>query len=1221
MRKTILIILTMLMTLVASAQEFVDLSSSQMKVDSILPEMSHLFALPQGYQDSTYTIELLYPEYIPLTKADAKNYRVITGSKHTDVSPVVTYDYITERKSTMLRTSFIPIVEHNGKLCYISSYKPTLVSYANALNSKQTTLFADAADDEEDDEQEDTTDEGEKESEGASAVYASNSVLSSGKWAKIRVASNGIHRLTSDVIRTAGFTDMSKVKVYGYGGTLVPQKLTQDYLKEYDDLKEVPTYTLGGEKYFYANASVSWDDKSTTARTRNPYSDYGYYFITQSDGEGQTITQDDLLATQLSSYDAYHYLYEKDEYAWEQIGRNLVESAAIVAGKSKSYELVIPKGNVAASFRVAVTTASSANYSISIADSLLVTSSMSSTSSYDKAVFRNHVFTLKEADFAIASVDASGNYVFPVTINCNSGDAIRLDYLSASFNVPADVASLSNKYPAAEYVYNITNQNHHADEPVDLVIIIPTSQNLLSQAEQIADLHRKYDDMSVRIVPADELYNEFSSGTPDVSAYRRYLKMFYDKDDTTDGSKMVKYCLLFGDCVWDNRMKTLSSSSYNPDNYLLGYQTENSYSLVNSIVSDDFIGILQDGMTIHADGIIDKSMQIDVAVGRIPVVSSTQAQAVVDKIVDYVVLAPAGAWQNELMFIGDDGDNNSHMKNINTCADEVRENSPGYTIKKVMFDAYEKTSTSTGDRHVDVEEIVREQQKSGALVMDYGGHAGPSELAHEKMLLYSDFQNFRGDNYSLWITAACETVPFSSTNSCIGEISVLNANGGAIAFIGTVGTVYEEPNSRLNRYLMRYLLSYDDNGKPITMGEALRMAKNGLVKGSISSIGTDYSINKHHYHLIGDPALSLALPTYRVVIDSINGKSAKDEDVENDLPNIEASSIVCVKGHIEDAKGNKFEGFNGTANVMVKDSEQWIECRGQADANDKFVYSDYDSNLFIGTSSVVDGSFSFTFRVPREIYDEAGAGLITVYARDTENMISANGETRNFIATGWAEVSNDLTGPSIYAYLNSPSFSNGDDVGVTPYFVAEVTDKDGVNVSDAAIGRNLELIIDGDASMTYNLNSNFQFDYDSYTSGQTYYVLPTLTAGNHSLTFRAWDLLGNSSTVTLPFRVVKGMAPEIKDIFVSPNPVSGSATFYITHDMQGSPATVSIDIIDMLGRIVETLQWDATLSESSPTTTYRWTPTGVTQGMYLYRVRLSANNSSFTSKTKKLIIK
>lgn len=41
--------------------------------------------------------------------------------------------------------------------------------------------------------------------EDSSPAYADHSVLASGKWAKIRVSETGIHQLTADVVRRAGF--------------------------------------------------------------------------------------------------------------------------------------------------------------------------------------------------------------------------------------------------------------------------------------------------------------------------------------------------------------------------------------------------------------------------------------------------------------------------------------------------------------------------------------------------------------------------------------------------------------------------------------------------------------------------------------------------------------------------------------------------------------------------------------------------------------------------------------------------------------------------------------------------------------------------------------------------------------------------------------------------------------------------------------------------------
>lgn len=1181
-----------LMNAASSAQDFVDLTSSQMRIDSLLPRVSHFVALPEGYKDSAYSIKMEYPEYTPLNRKQRRKYRKLAGSTTAPDTIQPTYTTYRDRQNGTLGMEFTPIVEHDGRLCYLSSFKPVLVSSANA-STEAVMLAADDA-------------------TATSQVYADNSVLREGSWAKIRVAATGIYGLTADVIRRAGFTDLSKVKVYGYGGALIPEKLTQTYLQEHDDLKEIATCTVNGVKYFYAQGPVSWDSKTAQRRNRNFYSDYGYYFITEASDSPSTCSEDELLAQVTSADDAYHYLYENDNYAWSEIGRNLFDSKKITYGNPLTVNVPIPAGNSSANVQVVISAGAAAAYKITCGSQ--VSNGSISLSEYYDANISTKTFSV--TDFSSLTADADGNTLLPVTIEViNSSSELRLDFVSAYFATPATPAALSSgTYPTAEYCYNITNQNHHADSPADLVIIIPTSQKLKEQAERLAACHRQYDSISVSIVPADELYNEFSSGTPDMSAYRRYLKMFYDK--ATSDSDMPKTVLLFGDAVWDNRMKTLSSATYSPDDYLLCYETENSYYTVSSTAIDDFITILQDEKTVHADSNAgrDRTVQFDVAVGRIPVVDATSAKAVVDKIINYISGSPSGMWQNEIMFMADDGDNNSHMININANADNVISASPGYHIKKVMLDAYEKQSSATGDTYPDATAAVKKQQNDGALIMNYGGHASWTLLSHEKLLVLQDFADFKGSNYSVWFTAACETVPFDGTQSTLGETALLNASGGAVAFIGTVRTVLEDLNTKIDKAFMSHVLTYDSNGAPLSIGEAMRQAKNDLVKGN-TTVGSDLSVNKHHYTIIGDPALRLALPRYTAVVDYINDMSTENVDT------VKGNSTVNVRGHIANRSGDTVTSFNGTANILVRDSKQTVNCRGNADDSSSiFSYTDRTSTLFKGTCSVTDGQFAFTFKMPRDIYDDGETGLITIYAIDSNNRVAANGECGSFTAQGWEDVTNDNIGPSIYAYLNDASFTNGGVVGRTPFFVAEISDKDGINTTTSSLGHNMELIVDGQPSMIYDLTDNFLFDSDSYTSGQTYYVLPTLSTGSHSLAFKAWDLLGNSSTVTLDFRVQKGVEPRVSNVAVAPNPITDAATFYVTHDMQGSEADIYIDIIDPAGRVVEVLNWSDTFSATSATSTYKWTPSGIARGLYLYRVRVSCDGSDYVSQTKKLII-
>ena len=87
-------------------------------------------------------------------------------------------------------------------------------------------------------------------------------------------------------------------------------------------------------------------------------------------------------------------------------------------------------------------------------------------------------------------------------------------------------------FPSPSYIGEVANQNLHATPATDMVIIIPASGKLYAQAERLAEAHRSVDGLRVQIVRADQIYNEFSSGTPDATAYRRFMKMLYDRAAT-----------------------------------------------------------------------------------------------------------------------------------------------------------------------------------------------------------------------------------------------------------------------------------------------------------------------------------------------------------------------------------------------------------------------------------------------------------------------------------------------------------------------------------------------------------------------------------------------------------------------------------------------------------------------------------------------------------------
>ena len=1172
-----LIIGCVLLSLFSSlrAQEYFSLTASQVRIDSLLPVFTYQKQLGAHYADSLWHVSIEYPLFEDLPAADVLRYKQISGAPLPEL-PEVTRTIAVARKKGVLEVSFVPLVFRDGKYQRLVEFKLNVEAIAKAQ-----TRAADVP----------------------AERYASHSVLQSGTWAKIRVPQSGFYQLTDALIKKAGFSDPSRVRLYGYGGALQPECLTGKYLTATDDLQEVPTCTVDGRRLFYGVGPIGWESSTATVRTRNPYSDYGYYFLTEETGdsiqEPVEMPEEEFKARYYPLPDDYHYLYEVDDYAWYHGGRNLFDKTLFTIGTPRRYTLQANGNN--GTLSVVLTYDGSFEATVAVNDSVVGTISRTvKLDSYTEA--EEYVW-----NFQVDGLTAGAN---EVTVTQTSGASLRLDYLSLTLDTPMTMTDIhASDLPVPEYVYNITNQDHHADSAVDMVIIIPTSQQVLQQAERIKAWHEEHDGFRVRIVPADELYNEFSSGTPDATAYRRYMKMLYDRAETE--ADMPRYLLLFGDGAWDNRMLTSVWKDCSTDDFLLCYESENSFSETDCYVSDDYFCLLDDGegaSMLYSD-------KGDIAVGRFPARSDDEAQVLVDKTIGYATNSYADVWQNTVCVMGDDGNSNHHMSDAEAVAKQLAKEHPALNIKKIFWDAYVRQSSSTGFSYPDVTQLIRQQMQRGALIMNYSGHGAPYILSHEQVVGLADFKLSNAQRLPLWLTASCDIMPFDGQEENIGETAIFNSKGGAIAFYGTTRTVYASYNRYMNLAFTRYVLASDNNGQRYTIGEAARLAKNLLMTSSGNDIGVDRTANKLQYTLLGDPALTLAMPTKQIVIDSIGGVAADKAEAR-----MLVGKTVRVKGHVVD--GSR---FNGVVTLTVRDIETTITCKlnNQSEADTPFEFKDRLNTLYNGSDSVRKGQFALTFTLPKDISYAEGTGLITAYAVSNDRQQTAHGYSTNFTMGSEEITGDDGIGPSIYCYLNSSSFLNGGDVNPTPYFYAELSDKDGINVSGSGVGHDLELIVDGQMERTYVLNDYFQYDFGNYRSGNLGFSIPQLSYGPHKLLFRAWDVFNNSSVAELQFNVVKGLEPSIFSIDCTKNPAIDNTTFVVTHDRMASQVDVEIDVFDMSGRQLWKHRETGAPGSQSYTVSWDLATSGghrLQTGVYLYRVQLSSDGSSQASKAKKLII-
>lgn len=771
------------------------------------------------------------------------------------------------------------------------------------------------------------------------------------------------------------------------------------------------------------------------------------------------------------------------------------------------------------------------------------------------------------------------------------------------------VVQLDKSVPsiAAKDAQQVGNQNLHSTEQVDMVIISPSA--FKSEAERLKKAHEEKDDLVTEVFTPEEIYNEFSSGTPDATAYRRLMKMFYDRGK--EDAKAPKYLLLFGDGAFDNRFVTndwKKVGENEKNNMLLTYQTTESLDMYSYTV-DDYFGFLKDSGK-------DISMAtLDIAVGRFPVRTRKQATEVVDKVISYMNNSDLGIWKNNLCFIADDGNNADsfkveHQVDAENLALTREVESPEYIANKIYFDAFKKDLGGAG-KYPEVEERIVEKLKNGMFLLNYVGHGNTENLSDEQVIKHNDILKYTYKHLPLWITATCDFCRFDAVATSAGEDVFLMDKSGGIALFTTSRVAFVDINERMNRQFMN-LLFKKENDLYLTLGEVMKQTK----------LGEKTDKRKLGFCLIGDPALRLSYPKHRVQVTTINGSPVgKDTVVFN------ANAWITVEGDILDTKGSLVSDFNGELRTKILDGYRRDSTLGNNPYKNKIYYHDYFNTVFEGGGSVKDGKFKFTFKVPKDIsYSDSTCGKMSLYAFDKTAGEDAQGYFNKFLANGTKDdPDNDSEGPEIRSlFLNDSTFVSGDKVNNTPYFYARLWDKSGINVTGSSIGHDITLNIDNNPVTNYTLNSYYEFIPDSEGEGIVKFAIPALEPGLHDAEFKVWDIMNNPTTCTFQFEVIEGLKPFISRLIATPTPAKGNVKFRLWHNRPETQMKVGILVYDITGR----LHWkheETGSSELFKDYVIDWdlrnnAGSHVRPGVYLYRAAISTNNSKEATETQKMII-
>ena len=1096
-------------------------------------------------------------------------------------------------------------------------------------------------------------------------AYRSVSALAEGRWVKIKVTESGMYQIPASTLRQWGFTDPSKVRVYGYGGAPISDILTSStYI---DDLPRTASETTARGLVFYAQGPESWTRGTNGRFTRMPnyYSQEAFYFLSDTGddtaipstaspasgnnaattfketvyheqelvsagGTGHEFLGEDFMYTRSQTFD-FRFPGRSDNSLWIDCNFAIKtnENKSTVSFTVNGSDLPINNTNTltntgddsALHYRLsAISSQTEAE-----GDRLKLGIRFATASPIVRLARLDNIFITYNRHLRLEGAQLTFRTDAGAVALSGATENTRIWDVTSPWDIKEVKASIKEgtaiwtatehgwrtytawnpdgTLPAPALAGTAPNQNlHGADVPDMVIFTLPQWQ---TYAEQLADIHRSSEGLEVMVVTHESVYNEFSSGTPDFNAFRKMLKMLWDKGGGTNTSdSKLRYALMFGRALSDHRAISATARD-NQNNILPQWQTIHGGSDNSSYTTEDYLAFLREG-----SGRTPGNDYHCIGVGRIPVNSTSEARAAVEKIRTYIADTDKDDWKNRVVLATDDGDRRDHidqMEKSHNLMVATRYGSQA-VYHKIHVDAFPLIDNVAKEAHDRMMRLLNQ----GAVWWWYIGHATTVSWTGEGLLTMHDVNNVNFKHTPMLYAATCSFLKWDDPNSSGAETMFFNPKG-IIGAIAATRPVYISMNEDMSLDMAQAVTQREPDGRSLALGEMLRRSKNMRPRVN--------DTNKLRYVLLGDPALRLATPVQPVDIAKIAGQSLSDEP----YPVVKARQSLTIEGAVLDAEGEVDAGFNGIASHTIYDAEHstlTLNHRGEAPDS---IIEEMGERLFIGRGEVKEGRFALQVDMPGEIASNYRQATLNVYAYDPSTGCDASAVTRSFYVYGFDESENtDTTPPVIELFvLNSESFTTGATVNETPMVIARVRDNVGINISSAGIGHQISLQLDGSKSYP-DVVQYYTPGTDGSKSGSVYYQMPELAEGEHTLRLRVWDTANNMAEETIAFKVSKGQAPSIVGLYSDANPAIDHANFYVKHNRPDAVIQVDLKVYDLMGRTV----WSASRSGRSDlfvTSPIEWDLTDsagrrVQRGIYVYRATITADGATHTSASRKIAV-
>ncbi len=1094
-----------------------------------------------------------------------------------------------------------------------------------------------------------------------------HSVLSSGNWYKFAITESSVYEITGADLENIGISisqiNPSKIRLFGKSGGMLPQANSAERPV---DLEELAIQIAGSSdgNFDTSDKIIFWGEgpdniyyNETTemfSYENNFYSDTSYYFLNLDQAIGKRIEDASeimgnypIINTSLTYYvnetDEINILKSGREWYGEKFDSDLDQTFTtpltnwITGSNAKIYSSVMASSFEESKFKISINginigtqqiaSIPTGTYSIKgIEENQSFTFDLPTNDGSTLDV--NYVFEkqngigrlnyfLVQIEKNIVLENGFTNLIIPknnepistlqATINSSSINIWNTNNFNTIENIPFQLnnniaeaniytdttsnlvlVNLTATQAKIQFIKQINNQDLHGISSIDLLIV--TSPEFLTQAIELKN-HKLTKGISTQVATTYQVYNEFSSGRQDVTAIRDIAKYLYDNSG-------LKHLLLFGKGTYDYKNTEGKNMSFVPI-----YESRNSLSPLYTYGSDDYLGFMEESEGEWAENLQgDHTMAI--GVGRLPIKSTEDAQAVVAKIIKYHTKSTIGDWRKKILFVAENGDFNIHQRDAERLSTLIDTTYSEFNPQKIYVDAYPIEVFPSGPSKAPlVNNDILNAFENGTFIINYTGHGNEKQWAKSSILTMDMIDDLRNENYyPLMVTATCEFGRHDDASQIsAGEELVIKPNAGAIALITTCRPVFASSNYKLNLAFYSTVLA-TENGIYKSIGDIFKETKNNSLSGP----------NNRNFSLLGDPSLTLSYPEKFIQLDSLNGQPLQQKDT------IQALEKVQFSGSLRNSNGSLITSYNGKVSIIFYDRPTEKQTLGNF--GNPFTYYDRDNSLFSGKSTVKNGLFKFEFITPLDIGYQIKEGKVSMYAVATDST-DANGATISITIGGSnPNPAIDTTPPKISIFMEDTTFQNNDLVSANSLLIAHISDESGINLSKSQVGHHTTYTIDNNDPIS--LNDYFEYDLDSYQSGKIIFPLQDITPGEHILTIKTWDVYNNVSEEEIIFRVALNQEVFISEASVYPNPIQENATFTFKHNLSGNDITVTLKIINRSGQTVYTREMKY-YNSSSVINDINWDGRNssgqkISEGIYIYNINIrsidSGGSNSFFGK-------